>query len=113
MKYSEAKRGRVFILRLEGGEVIHKELELFAGKLGIKAASVSIVGGIDKDSILVVGPEKSHDKILFQWSTFLRKHMNVPEPEQFFRIHQGNRFCTFILQPVEKRIQLQDVCAGG
>ena len=61
MKYSEAKKGRVFILRLEDGEIIHKELELFAEKFNIKTASVSIVGGINTDSILVVGPEKSRD----------------------------------------------------
>lgn len=57
MKYSEAKQGRVFIIRLEDGEIIHEEIENFARKHAIKAASLIIIGGADKGSKLVVGPE--------------------------------------------------------
>jgi len=57
MKYSEAKQGRIFILRLEDGEVVHEEIEKFAQKKNIKRASVQILGGIDRGSCLVVGPE--------------------------------------------------------
>jgi len=32
MKYSEAKLGRVFVLRLEDGEIIHQIVEKFAQK---------------------------------------------------------------------------------
>jgi len=58
MKYSEAKQGRVFVIRLEDGDILHEEIEKFAREKNIKAASVIAVGGIDKDSKLVVGPEK-------------------------------------------------------
>ena len=57
MKYSEAKPGRVFVIRLEDGEVIHEEIENFAKKHQIKAAALTILGGADKGSTLVVGPE--------------------------------------------------------
>ena len=59
MKYSEAKNGRVFILRLEDGEIIHEQIERFALENNIISASVSVLGGVDKGSILIVGPEES------------------------------------------------------
>ncbi len=58
MKFSQGKEGRIFIVRLEDGEVIHKTLELFAAEHHISAATVSIVGAVDEGSKLVVGPEK-------------------------------------------------------
>lgn len=57
MKYSEAKNGRTFIIRLDDGEIIHEQIENFAKEHGIKSASVIILGGINKGSILIVGPE--------------------------------------------------------
>ena len=57
MKYSEAKQGRVFVIRLEDGDVLHEEIEKFAREKNINAASLTAVGGIDKGSKLVVGPE--------------------------------------------------------
>ncbi len=56
MKYSEAKQGRTFIIRLEDGEIIHETLEKFAKDKSIKTAYVQILGGVDSDSRLVVGP---------------------------------------------------------
>ena len=56
MKYSEARHGRVFVIRLEDGDVIHEEIERFAKEKAIKAASVIIVGGVDAGSRLVTGP---------------------------------------------------------
>lgn len=61
MKYSQGKVGRVFVLRLEDGEVIHEELERFAEDRRIEAASVIIVGAADKGSRLVVGPKNGTD----------------------------------------------------
>jgi predicted DNA-binding protein with PD1-like motif len=57
MKYSEARHGRVFILRLEHGEVLHEVIERFAREKQIRAAAVIVVGGADSASRLVVGPE--------------------------------------------------------
>lgn len=58
MKYSEARQGRVFVLRLEDGEIVHEVIEQFAKDQDIRAASLVIVGGADDGSRLVVGPKK-------------------------------------------------------
>ncbi len=58
MKYSEAKQGRVFVIRLEDGDVIHEEIEKFAREKSICAASLIVVGGADEGSKLIVGPRK-------------------------------------------------------
>ncbi|MBI5606904.1 MAG: DNA-binding protein [Deltaproteobacteria bacterium] len=57
MKYSIAKQGRIFIIRLEDGEILHETLERFAVEQGIKAAYMIVLGGADGQSRLVVGPE--------------------------------------------------------
>ncbi|MBN1558599.1 MAG: DNA-binding protein [Lentisphaerae bacterium] len=58
MQYSEAKQGRVFVIRLEDGEVLHETVESFAREHGIRAASLLAVGGADAGSRLVVGPRE-------------------------------------------------------
>ena len=58
MKYSEAKQGRIFVIRLEHGDIVHEELERFAEEQGIKAASLIILGGAESGSMLTVGPEE-------------------------------------------------------
>jgi len=62
MKYSEAKQGRVFILRLEDGDIVHETIERFASEKNIKAASLICLGGADKGSILITGPECSRSE---------------------------------------------------
>jgi len=57
MKFSECKPGRIFVICLENGDIVHKEIEQFARDQSIKAASLVIIGGADKDSRLIVGPE--------------------------------------------------------
>ena len=57
MKFSQAKQGRIFVLRLEDGDVVHEVIEQFARDQGIQAAALVIIGGADSDSRLVVGPE--------------------------------------------------------
>ncbi len=57
MKYSQAKQGRIFIIRLEDGDIIHQEIEKFAREKSIKAGALIILGGADQGSKLVVGPE--------------------------------------------------------
>ncbi len=58
MKYSEAKQGRTFIMRLEDGDIVHEEIEQFARDHSIKAGALIIVGGIDEGSKLIVGPKQ-------------------------------------------------------
>ena len=57
MRVSEAKAGRVFIIRLEDGETVHESIERFAKEKEIRAAALIILGGADVGSRLVVGPE--------------------------------------------------------
>ncbi|MHB9155588.1 MAG: PPC domain-containing DNA-binding protein [Endomicrobiales bacterium] len=58
MKYSEARQGRVFVIRLEDGDIIHEEIERLARKESIDAAALIILGGADEGSTLVVGPRE-------------------------------------------------------
>ena len=58
MKYSQASAGRIFVIRLEDGDVVHETIENFAKEHEIKAASLIILGGADKESTLVTGPEQ-------------------------------------------------------
>lgn len=57
MKYSQVNQGRVFVMRLEHGEIVHDEIEKFAREQSIQAAALIVVGGADGGSRLVVGPE--------------------------------------------------------
>lgn len=61
MKYTQGKTGRVFVVRLEEGEVIHETLEKFAQDVRLTSASVIILGAANKGSKLVVGPKKGSD----------------------------------------------------
>ncbi|MBN1643596.1 MAG: DNA-binding protein [Dehalococcoidales bacterium] len=60
MKAGEGKRGRVFILRLEDGDVLPDCIERFAGEKGVKNGFVLLVGGIGKGQV-VVGPRYTEE----------------------------------------------------
>ncbi len=62
MRYSESKYGRVFVIRLEDGDILHECIEEFAMENGIEAGFLIAVGGADKGSKLVVGPEEGRAK---------------------------------------------------
>lgn len=62
MKFTECKKGRVFVLRLEDGDILHEVVEKLAKEQNIRAATVTAVGGVDKGSKLVVGPEDGRAK---------------------------------------------------
>lgn len=57
MKVSEARQGRIFVIRLEDGEILHEAVERLAAEKSIRAAWVLAVGGADVGSRLIVGPE--------------------------------------------------------
>lgn len=57
MKYSEARQGRTFVIRLEDGEILHRVVEKFAADRGVERAYLIVVGGAGEGSTLVVGPE--------------------------------------------------------
>ena len=58
MRYSTARMGRIFVIRLEDGEILHETIERFAEEQRIRAGALIVVGGADEGSKLVVGPEK-------------------------------------------------------
>jgi len=45
------------VISLDNGDIVHQEIEQFARNQSIKAAALTIIGGADKGSRLVVGPE--------------------------------------------------------
>lgn len=59
MKHTEANLGRIFILRMEHGDRIPDVIEEFALTSQIQSAMVLFLGGADKGSKVVVGPEEN------------------------------------------------------
>ena len=57
MDAEQVHQGRVFVLRLEHGDIVHEAIEGFARDEGIGAAALIVLGGADQGSRLVVGPE--------------------------------------------------------
>ncbi|MDD4170260.1 MAG: DNA-binding protein [Desulfotomaculaceae bacterium] len=61
MKYTQASPGRVFVIRLEQGDIIPGVIEEFALQQKISAAYVLFVGGAEVGSKVVVGPKAATD----------------------------------------------------
>lgn len=62
MKYTQAERGRTFILKLEDGDRIPDVIEKFAEAEEVSSALVFFLGGADETSRVVVGPEEKKDE---------------------------------------------------
>lgn len=60
MKACEGQVGRVFVIRLEDGDVIPECIERFAKDNGVSVGQVILVGGIG-DGKVVVGPQNSEE----------------------------------------------------
>ena len=58
MKASEGRLGRVFVIRLEDGDVVPECIERFAQEKGVSVGHVILVGGIGGGQV-VVGPRRS------------------------------------------------------
>ena len=58
MKSTEGRIGRVFVIRLESGDVVPECIESFAQQKGVTAGHVVMVGGIAGGQV-VVGPRRS------------------------------------------------------
>ena len=63
MKASEGQLGRVFIMRLDEGDVVPTCIENFAEEKGISVGHVIFVGGIGGGEV-VVGPHRAEDRPL-------------------------------------------------
>ncbi|MBA7701305.1 hypothetical protein ES703_110040 [subsurface metagenome] len=60
MKACEGQMGRVFIIRLEDGDVVPGCVERFAEENGVSVGQVILVGGIGGGEV-VVGPQRSDE----------------------------------------------------
>jgi predicted DNA-binding protein with PD1-like motif len=60
MKFSEAKMGRVFVLRLHDGDRLPDVLESFAAEKKVSTALCFFLGGAKENSRVVVGPKDWH-----------------------------------------------------
>jgi predicted DNA-binding protein with PD1-like motif len=61
MKASEGRIGRVFVIRLEDGDVVPDCIERFAEEKGISVGHAILVGGIGSGEV-VVGPRDSEER---------------------------------------------------
>ena len=61
MKASEGRMGRVFVIRLEHGDLVPACIERFAAEKGVSVGQVILVGGIGGGEV-VVGPRRSEER---------------------------------------------------
>lgn len=90
MKYSEAKLGRVFVLRLEDGDIVHEAIEKLAREKSIASAAVLILGGADRGSRLIVGPENGRAKPVNPLYQYLDNVHEVAGVGTIFPDEEGN-----------------------
>lgn len=57
MNYTEARQGRVWVMRLENGDVLHESIETLAEREHVQAAVCFALGGADVTSRIVAGPD--------------------------------------------------------
>lgn len=60
MKASEGRMGRIFVIRLEDGDIVPDCIEQFAEENGVSHGQVFLIGGIGEGEI-VVGPRQSEE----------------------------------------------------
>ena len=61
MRYSQGAVGRIFVLRLEDGDVVNDVLEAFAAKQEVARGLAFYLGGSADGSRLVVGPDTTDE----------------------------------------------------
>lgn len=90
MKFSEAKMGRVFVIRLEDGDVLHEKIERFAVEKKIRAATITAVGGVDAGSRLIVGPEQGRSEKIVPMELVLDDVCEATGSGTLFPDEEGN-----------------------
>jgi predicted DNA-binding protein with PD1-like motif len=61
VKYSQGSIGRVFVLRMEDGELLNDTLEAFAAEQGVMRGLAFYLGGSAEGSRMVVGPDAARE----------------------------------------------------
>lgn len=90
MRYSQAKPGRIFVIRLEDGDIVHEEIEKFAKNNDIQAASLIVLGGADVGSVLVTGPEQGGAEQIVPQTVMLDNVHEVTGTGTLFPDEKGN-----------------------
>lgn len=89
MQFSEAKQGRIFVIRLEDGDIVHETIERFAREQEIRAAALIIVGGADAGSRMVVGPEEGRAETIEPMTRLLEEVHEVAGTGTLFPDESG------------------------
>lgn len=89
MIFSQATQGRVFILRLEDGDIVHETIEKFAQEQGIRAAALIIVGGADKGSCLITGPKHGRAETIEPMAQILNEAHEISGTGTLFPDEEG------------------------
>lgn len=90
MRFSEAKMGRIFVIRLEDGEIIHESIEGFAREHRIRAGALIVLGGADCGSRLVVGPEEGRARPIRPLEHILQNVHEITGTGTLFPDEEGN-----------------------
>jgi predicted DNA-binding protein with PD1-like motif len=77
VRYTEGTLGRVFILRLEDGELLNDTIEAFARSKAVARAFVSFLGGSADGSKVVVGPDAERNDAVVPLVHDLTGHREV------------------------------------
>jgi len=72
MQFTEARMGRIFIIRLHDGDHLPDVLENFAKEQNVKSAICFLVGGAKENSRVVVGPKDGNAPKIEPMSIFLK-----------------------------------------
>lgn len=89
MKYSQARPGRVFVVRLEDEDIVHEAIEQLAKDEKIDSAALVAVGGADQGSRLVVGPESGRAETIQPMFHMLENVHEIAGTGTLFRDVQG------------------------
>ena len=90
MDAEQVHQGRVFVLRLEHGDIVHEAIEGFAVDKGIGAAALILLGGADHGSRLVVGPKDRAQRPINPMQTTLDATHEVAGTGTIFCNEQGD-----------------------
>lgn len=61
MKYTQGAIGRIFVLRMEDGDLLNDTLEAFARDHGVRRGLAFYLGGSADGSRVIVGPDATRD----------------------------------------------------
>lgn len=90
MKCSEGRLGRVLVIRLDEGDVLHECVEKAAIVWNIERATVIALGGADSGSRLVVGPKNGKAKDIEPMIAELDGEMEIAGVGTLFPDEDGN-----------------------